>query len=246
MNAFLLLFLHSTALTVGQGGTSMGMLQSPDALLYNPALIARNISASVSYAYPYGLSGLRSLNFGVAYRGISVAGAQFAVEDLYSEELVLAGYRRKFFRKLDIGLGVGIHSFFIDGYAREIVGVTTGGVRYRFGPVYLGGNFFAHTTKSVSFLSGSGNKLSNRFEVGFSLNKPSGVNWTFEGEPGKSLRAGVEVGFTEGFKIRMGIFNKRQFTIGAGLSGKNWAFDFATLEHRELGTSYFFTLKFNR
>ncbi|MGB9561942.1 MAG: hypothetical protein ACPL6C_03925 [bacterium] len=243
MNIASIILFYSSALIIGQGGVSTGVIQSPDALLYNPAIISRNIAASLTYANPYGIQGLNYFNFGLSYRGISIAGAQLALNELYTEQTIFAGYRRKFKRRLDIGLGLGFHYIRIRGYNDVYSAVATGGIRYKIGPTYICGNFLKHTRERANFTDEEANKFPDRYSLGFSLNLPQSVNWTVEWNPGEYVRGGVDIAFTNGFSVRMGIYDKSRFTLGFGLSTYNVGFDFAILEHRELGESLFFTLK---
>lgn len=241
-----ILFIYTSALLMGQGGVSMGIMQAPDALLYNPALVSRNLAASFSYGIPYGMRELGYFNFGVGYRGASFAGARFALNDIYHEQIFILGYRRKFVRRIDIGLGLGYHMVGVKGYddARSVV--VTGGGRYKIGPLYAGGNFLVHTKREMNFTGRAYDKFAERFNVGCSVNLPKGVSWGVEGMPGEDFRVGVNVSFTKGLSVRMGIFDKSRFTLGFGLSTDNFAFDFALVEHRELGETYISTLRFSR
>lgn len=240
------LFLYTSALVMSQGGVGMGIVQAPDALLYNPAIVSRNLSASFTYCFPYSISELGYFNFGFAYRGFSVAGARFALDDLFSDQALLFGYRRKFIRRLDIGLGIGYRFARVRDYNDAKSALVTGGIRYKFGPLYFGGSFLSNLKSDVSFTGSNKERFSDRYNFGCSFSFPKGVNWTLEGKPGSYLRAGVDVSFTRGLSVRMGVFDKSRFTVGFGLLAEFIAFDFALLEHRELGNTYIYTIRFVR
>lgn len=245
---------HPGAQVGGMGAAGVAFVESPEALFWNPAALAqlRKPSLTTELDIPYSLGQVRvlSLTAGGHLHVLGLAAGLFTkrVQDLFAET------------HLSLGAGAALGPLEIGSALRAIQlqagGETTLsrtawtldlGARLNLGQVRLAYARFDLLRPELSLLGATGVRGVPLQRLGFSLNLPAPVYWSFEaddrGEGFRVLKWGVEAWYTGAFALRFGV-QDGHMTMGVGFRAEALHFDIGALSNPYLGTTYRFSLAY--
>ncbi len=235
----------------GTGNAGVLLTTGSEALFGNPTGLADKKGWSVTQGYrmPYALP-----EYVQAYIGAGWASSRYGggigiwtqgIGSVYRETHLLIGWA---YRIRSWALGIRPRLFMVQANGSDLPSVTVTailldwGLTWSRGPLRVGFLQENATHQSIRVLEAR-EVLPSRWTVALQVERPRSVYWMAAIGPHGRGRIGVESWFTSGFAVRMGV-DDRALTIGMGLRSGRFAVDFSGKSHRDLGTSYGVTFRY--
>jgi len=253
------------ALSMGRAYTSVS--DGADAVFWNPANIHldRKVELAGNYSLMYSVDGLFNYSSALAFNmgrigNLAVGWNELLLSDIYNENLLMLGFRRKIYNNLYFGAVIKSLIISAPGYSKYNDAGFSEKKLFLTGDIGMTYNILSNlkvstvfkniTSPYVSLISSTGekDKMMRKFILGASvlIRKRLILSMDFDVSGEKyqklNLNIGSEIRFFNALALRSGLNNGR-LGLGMGLFAKRWAVDFGLLSNKILGNKYQFSIK---